>query len=79
MARNQFMTKKWDIEKLMAKREGAAANAKAAPQFTRNAVMTHLFLIEDAIKRRTAAGETWSRYWSQERQDYVYNEEARKA
>jgi hypothetical protein len=73
MARNQFMTKKWDIEKLMTKREGLIHNCVCGPRDSQERSRSMLDEVEEAIRLREGRGEKWERYFSRDAQDYVYN------
>lgn len=65
---NQFMTKRWNLEKLLAKREGLAFNVQSTgrPEFKRL-----LEEVNEAVKLRIDRGETWDKYWSRDKGDWV--------
>jgi hypothetical protein len=69
--KNQFMTKKWDLEKLLAKREGIANNTQNGPEITRTLSTKLLKQIDEAIKLRVERGETWDKYWSRDKGGWV--------
>ena len=69
--KNEFMSKKYTLEGLLAKREDIEHNTHYGPIDSQITAKVRLVKIDDAIEKRKARGEVAHRYFSRNAKGWV--------